>query len=88
LDEGKGKGIVSTEFTNYKNNPKGEKMAVGVAGHAGKKEWQIEASSGKNTQKAKGSEGCPTTTGFGEIYNKIDSKGNFIIVRDQKKYEN
>jgi hypothetical protein len=85
LDEGNGAGKVSTEFTNYSNNPEGEKMAIGVAGHAGKKDWQVEAASGKDTQKAKGSEGCPTTTGFGEIYKKVESKGNFIIVRDPKK---
>ena len=87
LDEGKGIGKVSTEFTDYKNNSKGEKMAIGVAGHAGKKDWQNEAASGKDTQKAKGSEGCPTTTGFVEIYNKVEDKGNFVIVRDPKKDE-
>jgi hypothetical protein len=85
LDEGKGMGKVSTEFTNYKNNSKGEKMAMGVAGHAGKKDWQTEAVSGKGTKKMKGSEGCPTTTSFGEIYNKIEDKGSFVIVRNPKE---
>ena len=87
LNEGKGFGKVSTELTNYKNNPKGEKMAIGVAAHAGNKEWQIDVIAGKDTQKIKGSEGCPTTTGFGEIYKKIENSGKFIIVRNQKEYE-
>jgi uncharacterized protein RhaS with RHS repeats len=87
LNQGKEKGVVNTENTNYKNNPEGEKKALGVAAHAGKVDWQNQVTSGQNGTVAKGSEGCPVTTGFNQIYNKVENKGNFIIVRDQKKYE-
>lgn len=85
LDEGKGKGVVSTEFENHKQD--GKKIATGVAAHAGRTAWQKEVSKGETPTENKGSAGCPTTTGFNDIYNNVEAQGNFIIIRNQEQYE-
>lgn len=82
LSEGQGKGVISTEFPNAKQG--GQNIATGVAGHAGKVGWQKQVLSGQPVTEQKGSEGCPTCTQFGSMYNNLDNTGNFIIIRDKK----
>ncbi|MBB3187864.1 RHS repeat domain-containing protein [Microbacter margulisiae] len=86
LDQGKGAGRVSTIYKNYRHS--GEREATGVALHAGRVSWQVQIMSGKNGTLTKGSEGCVVAPIFGPIYNKVDNKGNVIIVRNQEEYEN
>ena len=84
LNEGKGKGNISTVYKNPKNN--GEKIAKGVAAHAGKTAWQKAIFKGNHsTNIKKGSSGCPVAIGFSRILENIDENGNFIIVRDENE---
>jgi RHS repeat-associated protein len=85
LEEGMGRGILSTTLSNNRQqNPalRGTATMDGGQAHAANTQWQIQAASGSPPTIPKGSAGCVVISGFGPVLlPHINTTGNFIVVR-------